>query len=208
MSESGWHRVDALDRYDRYGALPLEVVARHEAGHAVMAHRCGGSVRRIVLGRRNVGDNYGHAFWTIPDSHRYLLVLTAGSLALFMDACPRAHRFAAFRHWAETDNGRLLAISGGGDWIEILRRTGEPEAYGLDDFLERAVRPYFDEAIEALSGARDQLDDLTTLLLAHPPGLGPLALKRFFAGKPQSLWAQRLDRPGVLWVAKREEIGE
>ena len=52
--------------------------------------------------------------------------------------------------------------------------------------------------------AADQLDSLTELLAAQPPGIGRRALKRFFAGRPRSRWAERLDRPGVLWAANAE----
>lgn len=34
-----------------YSQFSLETVARHEVGHAVMAVQCGGSVKRIILGR-------------------------------------------------------------------------------------------------------------------------------------------------------------
>src|SRR5271155_4676819 len=45
--------------------LPLETVVRHEAGHAVMAHCCGGFVKRVVFGRNISGENYGRSFWAV-----------------------------------------------------------------------------------------------------------------------------------------------
>jgi hypothetical protein len=60
--------------------------------------------------------------------------------------------------------GRVMAISGGSDWAEILRLTDQPEGFGLEDFLNRAVRPYFDEALGLLAKATDQLDGLTELV--------------------------------------------
>jgi len=50
----------------------------------------------------------------------------------------------------------------------------------------------------------DQFDGLTELLVAQPPGIGRRSLKRFFAGRPRSRWAERLDRPRVLWAANAE----
>lgn len=97
-----------------------------------------------------------------------------------------------------------MSASGVGDWSEILRLTNQPDGYGMEDFLERAARPYFDEAIGLLAKAADQLDSLTELLVAQPPGIGRRALKRFFAGRPRSRWAERLDHPGVLWAANAE----
>jgi len=74
--------------------LPIEVVARHEAGHALAAYRCGGSARRIVFGTTASGHPYGRASWDIPpDDHKYLLVLSAGPLALFMHDHPSGRTF-------------------------------------------------------------------------------------------------------------------
>ena len=67
-----------------------------------------------------------------------------------------------------------------------------------------AVRPYFDEAIGLLAGARDRLDGLTEFLLAQPPGLGPRSLKRFFAGNRRNCLAEWIDRLRVVWAACAE----
>lgn len=68
-----------------YQRLTLETVARHEVGHAVMAHRCGGSVKGIVLGSRASGGQFGRAFWSIPTSiNNHVLVLSGGVLALYL----------------------------------------------------------------------------------------------------------------------------
>ncbi|MGH8201641.1 MAG: hypothetical protein ACREVO_14985 [Steroidobacteraceae bacterium] len=187
-------------------ALPIAVVARHEAGHAIAACRCGGRAGRIVFGTTASGHPYGRAFWEIPpDDHKYLLVLSAGPVALFLHDRPSGRTFWDFLAWVATEDGYLRAISGASDWSEILRRTGQPKGYGIHDFLERAVQPYFEETCQLLANSRDQLDALTSLLLAHPPGLGPRALKRFFAGKPSSLWATRIDRIGVRWASAAEK---
>lgn len=186
--------------------LPIEVVARHEAGHAIAACRCGGRAGRIVFGTAASGHPYGRAFWEIPpDDHKYLLVLSAGPLALFLHDRPAARAFRDFLAWVATEGGYARAISGASDWIEILRRTQQPAGYGIHDFLARAVQPYFDETCQLLDHSRDQLDALTSLLLDHPPGLGPRALKRFFAGKPSSPCATRFDRMGVRWASAAEK---
>ncbi len=188
-----------------YEQLPLETVARHEVGHAVMAVQCGGFVKRIILGRRASGDQFGRAFWAIPTSiDKQVLVLSGGVLALFLRHHPSGATFQDFCEWTSTTDGHVMAISGGSDWIEILKLTGQPESYGMEDFLKRAVRPYFDEAIGLLKPATDQLDGLTELLGTQPPGIGRRSLQRFFAGRPRSRWAEWLDRPGVLWAAKAE----
>ena len=182
--------------------LPLEIVVRHEAGHAVMAHCCGGSVQRIIFGRTISGGNYGRSFWTVPDRDKYLLVLSGGALALYLHERPSgATTFHSFIEWVSTTDGYTMAISAANDWSEILRLTQQPRGYGMDDFLERAVRPYFDEAIGLLADARDRLDGLTEFLLAQPPGLGPRSLKRFFAGNRRNRLAEWIDRPRVVWAA-------
>ena len=99
-------------------------------------------------------------------------------------------------------------VTGGGDWSDLLRFTAQPRGEGLADLLERAVRPYFDEAVGLLAGARDPLDGLTELALAHPPGLGRRALRRFFAGTRHSRWAAWLDSPRVRWAAYTEAVRE
>jgi hypothetical protein len=143
-------------------ALPIEVVARHEAGHALAAHRCGGRAKRIVFGTTASGHPYGRASWVIPpDDHKYLLVLSAGPLALFLHDCPSVCTFWEFNAWMDTDEGFLRAASGAADWREILRRTNQPEGHGLYDFLVRAIGPYFDETCQLLANSRDQLDALT-----------------------------------------------
>jgi hypothetical protein len=188
-----------------YEQLPLETVARHEVGHAVMAYQCGGSVPRIILGRTASGEHFGRASWIIPASiDKRLLVLSGGVLALYLHQRPSSFTFQEFCDWASTLDGRVMAISGAHDWMEILRLTDQPQGYGIEDFLHRAVRPYFDEAIGLLAKATDRLDGLTELVVAQPPGIGRRALKRFFAGRPRSRWAERLDRPRVLWAAHAE----
>jgi hypothetical protein len=187
-----------------YRQLPLEIVVRHEAGHAVMAHCCGGFVKRVVFGRTISGENYGRAFWAVPDPYKYLLVLSAGALALYLHERPSATTFQSFIEWVSTKDGYTMAISAANDWSEILRLTQQPRGYGMDDFLERAVRPYFDEAIGLLAGARDRLDGLTEFLLAQPPGLGPRSLKRFFAGNRRNRLTEWIDRPRVVWAACAE----
>ncbi len=187
-----------------YRQLPLEIVVRHEAGHAVMAHGCGGVVQRIIFGRRISGENYGRSFWAVPDRDKYLLVLSGGALALYLHERPSGATFQSFIEWVSTTDGYTMAISAASDWSEILRLTQQPRGYGMDDFLERAVRPYFDEAIGLLAGARDRLDGLTEFLLAQPPGLGPRSLKRFFAGKRRNRLAEWIDHPRVVWAAYAE----
>ncbi len=189
-----------------YSQLPLETVARHEVGHAVMTHRCGGVVRRIILGHTASGEHFGRTFWTLPATppDQRALVLSGGVLALYLHQRPSGSTFADFRDWTISLDGHVMSASGVGDWSEILRLTNQPDGYGMEDFLERAARPYFDEAIGLLAKAADQLDSLTELLVAQPPGIGRRALKRFFAGRPRSRWAERLDRPGVLWAANAE----
>jgi len=189
---------------DRYQELPLAVVVRHEAGHAVMAHCCGGWVKRILFGRTTAGENYGRAFWAVPDLDSYLLVLSGGVLALYLHESPSRVGFQSFLDWVWSPDGYPLAVSGASDWSEILERTNQPRGYGMIDFLERAVRPYFDPAIAHLTGADDLLDGLTARLLARPPGIGPQALKRFFAGKRHSPLAEWIDRPRVVCAAYLE----
>ena len=189
----------------QYQQFPLETVVRHEAGHAVMAHCCGGFVKRIVFGRRTSGGNYGRSFWAIPTNpNNYLLVLSGGVLALFLHDRPADKTYQSFAEWVSTTDGYVKAVSGAGDWSEILRLTEQPRGYGMNDFLERAVRPYFDEAVELLAGARDRLDGLTELLLAQPPGIGPRSLRRFFAGDRRYHLAEWMDRPRVFWAAYAE----
>ena len=197
--------VQSLSRTELlYRQLPLETVVRHEAGHAVMAHCCGGSVQRIIFGRTPSGENYGRSFWAVPDPNKYLLVLSGGVLALYLHQRPLLGTFQSFIDWAATADGYTQAISGAGDWTEIMRRTGQTPGYGMEDFLERAERPYFNEAVERLSGAGDQIGGLTERLLAQPPGIGPRSLKRFFAGGRPNRLAEWVDRPRVVWAAYAE----
>ncbi len=200
-------RVDTATRILRhYRQLPLETVARHEVGHAVMAVQCGGSATRIILGRTASGSNFGRANWIIPPSiEKRLLVLSGGVLALYLHHRQSdAPTFQDFRAWTSTLDGYAMTISGGGDWKDILQLTNQPKGQDIDDYLERAVRPYFDEGVELLERASNQLDELTDRVVSNPPGIGRFALQRFFAGRPRSRWAERLDRPVVLWAAKAE----
>ena len=189
-----------------YGQLPMDTVVRHEAGHAVMAHACGGCVNRVIFGRAASGENYGRAFYAVPDLDKYLLVLSGGVLALYLHERPGI-TFESFTEWVSTPDGYAQAVSGASDWSEILRLTQQPQGYGMEDFLKRAVRPYFDEAIERLAGAREQIDGLTERLLAQPPGLGPRSLKRFFAGSRRNRLAEWIDRPRIVWTAYAEASG-
>lgn len=84
-----------------YSQLPLETVARHEVGHAVMTHRCGGVVRRIILGHTASGEHFGRTFWTLPATppDQRALVLSGGVLALYLHQRPSGSTFADFRDW-------------------------------------------------------------------------------------------------------------
>lgn len=198
--------MDTEDLVSRlYAELPLETVARHEVGHAVMAVQCGGSVRRIILGHTASGEPFGRASWSIPeDGHKRLLVLSGGVLALFLHDHPASATFEDFRNWISVPHGYVLAASGAGDWANILALTGEPKGYGMEDFIERAVQPYFFESVGLLAGATTRLDELTELVIARPPGIGRLSLGRFFAGRSRRRWADVLDRPGLLLAARTE----
>jgi len=197
--------MDTLSQIDvLFRQLPLETVVRHEAGHSVMAHCCGGFVKRVVFGRNISGENYGRSFWAVPDRDKYLLVLSAGVLALYLHERPSGGAFQSFIEWVATTDGYTMAMSGASDWAEMLRLTEQPRAYGMDDFLERAVRPYFDEAVGLLANVRERVDGLTEIILAQPPGLGPRSLKRFFAGLRRSRLAEWIDRPRVVWAAYAE----
>jgi hypothetical protein len=144
-----------------------------------MAYCCGGSVTRIILGRTASGDHFGRASWIIPASiDKRLLVLSGGVLALYLHQRPSSFTFEDFCNWTSTIDGRVMAISGAGDWSEILRLTDEPQGYGMEDFLQRAVRPYFDGAIGLLSKASNQLDALTELVVTQLPGIGRLPRER------------------------------
>src|SRR5487761_188848 len=114
-----------------YRQLPLEIVVRHEAGHAVMAHCCGGFVKRVVFRRTISGENYGRAFWAVPDPYKYLLVLSAGALALYLHERPSGATFHSFIEWVSTKDGYTMAISAANDWSEILRLTQQPRGYGI-----------------------------------------------------------------------------
>ena len=88
--------------------------------------------------------------------NNYLLVLSGGVLALYLHERRSAGTFQSFIEWVSTPDGYVKAVSGAGDWSEILRLTDQPSGDGMDDFLERAVRPYFDEAVGLLAGAREE----------------------------------------------------
>jgi len=154
----------------------VRLALRRPISVAVMAHCCGGSVQRVIFGRNIFGENYGRSFWAVPDLDKYLLVLSAGVLALYLRERPSGTEFQSFIEWVSTTDGYTMAMSGASDWAEILRLTEQPRGYGMDDFLERAVRPYFDEAVGLLANARDRFAGLTEVILAQPPGLGHRSL--------------------------------
>ena len=97
-----------------------------------------------------------------------------------------------------------MAISGCNDWSEILQRTDQPEGMGFDDFLNRALRPYFDEPVEKLTKTTNQLDGLTELVLDQAPGMGRRSLKRFSVGQPRKRAAEWIDGPDVLRALRAE----
>lgn len=191
-------KVIDVNKWTGYAELPLELVARHEAGHAVMAHLHGGFVRRILLGHHRNGVPFGRAFFVVYDEEAFIDVLSAGVHAMFLGTRPSDISFAAFESWLRTPDGESQVVSGASDWQQILQRTGQSSGYGLDDFLMRAVRPYFDQAVARLAGASDVIDRLTLLLLSSSVGIGQSEARRFFAGKESSLVTTLVDRPSVL----------
>lgn len=72
-------------------------------------------------------------------------------------------------------------------------------------------RAYPNKAIDILCRDAQRLDELTALLLAQEPGIGPLASRRFFADRLLTPMTFRLDRPAVLataqWVRFRSPKG-
>lgn len=185
----------------RYHELPMKVVARHEAGHAVMAHARGGWVKRIVLGRKRDNAPFARAFFAVPDKHAFVAVLSSGVLAMFLHSRPDEFSFDAFKDWLETHDGEVQVLSATSDWMQILAMTGQGPAAGRTDLLERAVRPYFDETVALLVESTEVVDRLTEFLLSSPAGIGRREMKRFFAGSTRGTVARLLDRPSVLWSA-------
>jgi hypothetical protein len=59
-----------------------------------------------------------------------------------------------------------------------LYRVAGHWIYGIDDFLQRAIHPYFDQTIVLLAKAQGQLDALSELLITQSPGIGRRSLKR------------------------------
>jgi hypothetical protein len=108
--------MDTLSQIEvLYRQLPLESVVRHEAGHSVMAHCCGGFVKRVVFGRKISGENYGRSFWAVHDLDQYLLVLSGGVLALYLHERPSEAGFQSFVKWVSTTDGYAKDMSGASD---------------------------------------------------------------------------------------------
>ncbi len=182
--------------------MPLEVVARHEAGHAVMAWHLGCYVRWIIWGRDSTGSNYGEASFLLPsDVQGKVLIQMAGVLALYLHDVAEAPDYGCFRRWGEAN--LPIATSGVGDWVQILELTGKPIVGRWNYFLEHAVRPHFSEAADILASKREDLDALTQFLLERPGGVGPRTLRRFREGRPPSRWATLLDWRRVRLESKR-----
>ncbi|MEK8034210.1 hypothetical protein AACH06_25570 [Ideonella sp. DXS29W] len=183
----------------QYNSLPMSVVACHEAGHAAVAHHLGGQVHLLIFGRNRSGRAFARVSYSVSDLHRYKLVLSAGMLAVFLNdqaLLGGDASWGALWRWVNTETGYVRAISGASDWIEILRCSNERPAQGITEFLDRAVRPYFDETVAALRDCESQASRLRQLILSRRHGLGPRSLKRFFAGE-SAAWDDWLDWPRV-----------
>ncbi len=192
----------------QYNSLPMSAVACHEAGHAAVAHHLGGTVHLLVFGRGRSGRAFARVSYSVTDLHRYKLVLSAGMLAVFLSDQAQLGgdgSWTALWRWINTERGYVRAISGAGDWIEVLRSSNEPPAQGITEFLDRAVRPYFDETVAALRDCESEASRLSQVILAWRHGLGPRALRRFFAGEagPLEDW---LDWPRVRLAAAVEAM--
>jgi hypothetical protein len=171
-------------------------VVRHEAGHAVMAWHLGCYVRWIVYGIDSLGAPHGVTNHLLPrDAHGRIMILLSGTLALYLHDVASTPTKETFLTWASSNYDE--AVSGAGDWIEVLKLADKPLGQGWDYHLTHAVLPYFAEAVTALASRRAQIDDLTQFLLDRPGGAGPRALRRFAAGLSPSPWADWRDRRRV-----------
>ena len=76
-----------------------ETLVRHEAGHAVAVWHCGGTVQRIVMARWSDGSQGCTYPSRLRNPDHYLVVLSAGPLALFAHERPDAATFDEYRDW-------------------------------------------------------------------------------------------------------------
>jgi hypothetical protein len=169
----------------------LESAIRHETGHALAAASLGYRIHFLIYGRWTDEFPYGWVGYDGPAPGDRALIWSAGVIAQFL------HRFGAnaskkeFIRWV--DSRDVEALAGINDWINILGKKAH-----LDVLLTEAALPYFDQTVSLLMPLLHEVEELTGLLRAHPPGFGPYAFDKARKGERISSCDRVLDTVPLL----------
>jgi hypothetical protein len=183
--------------------ISLDDVLRHEVGHAIAAHTLGYGLRFIVFGMGPSGWPFGWAKYAPADDDDEIRIKSAGTLALYLKDVSGEPSQASFVEWFWQN--QIRAAGGVTDWNDILSIAKKPRVRTPADYLEFAILPYFDDAIEVLAQVREKIDCLTEFVRHREPGVGPRMLCKYFTAKKVTRWDWLFDRP-VVNGARRTEM--
>jgi hypothetical protein len=130
----------------------------HEASHAVIAYRLGGTVERVhVVG---TGKHAGECYWRLAenDPFKRIVFMLAGEASdrILFNTEPREFK----NPWEPDENGQLLqGLFRTTDRVEAYREAAKIEG-NVDDTMLRAWK----QATELVSGERDTIKALAELL--------------------------------------------
>ena len=187
-----------------------EHIIRHEAGHAVVAHKLGRPVNAMVWrARRGGGVTGGVDLGFLADDPHHLTILAAGFAADYLNSrMPRINdendplipTFDDMVNWEREYFSSLIARMIADADLKAIRhiRTGERHDQTVNASIADAPAEDVQLAINALLEDWELLHKLVEYALPRQPGLGPRELRRFFAGERPCRWARFMDKPRVL----------
>lgn len=194
----------------------VEHIIRHEAGHAVVAHKLGRSVKVMVWRTNKKGDVQGDVdCGPRVDDAQYLTILAAGLTADYVNSrmprindeddpfTPNVDDMVDWeREYLSSMVARMIADSD----MKAMRfiQTGETIDLTQDASIADAPPQVVQRAIEILVNEWDLVCDLIEYAIPRRPGLGPRELQRFFSGKRPNWWLRLMDKPWVT-LARLEQ---
>ena len=193
-----------------------EDIIRHEAGHAVVAHKLGLSVDAMVWRARKDGsDARGDVAGSFAGNPNHITILAAGFVADYLNSrmnrimdpvAPLIPTTADMINWELNIMANLAARGTADGDLKAIRRAQPSRSFNplRDASIADAPPQAVQLAIDILNQDWDLLCDLIEYAQLRRPGIGPREIRRFFAGEEANRWDRIKDKP-VVWAVRLEQ---
>jgi hypothetical protein len=196
-----------------------EDIIRHEAGHAVVAHKLGLSVDAMVWRvSKNRSSVQGDVAGSFAGNPNHITILAAGFVADYLNSrmlriihpvspfIPTVGDMITWELGAFSNMAIMSARAKADADLKEIRRAQPHRSFNPARPASIADAPPQDVqyAIDILNKDWDLLCDLVEYAGQKKPGIGSRELRRFFAGEPTDRWTRIKDKP-VVWAVRFEQ---